>query len=454
MSFDVVMPQMGESIAEATVLKWHRKVGETIGKDETLYEISTDKVDAEIPSPLAGTLLEILVDVNITVPVGTVVARLGDASELGKGGASAPTPASVPASVPAAAPATEARLAAPVHPMADEDDNSLEGRLRTKSSPLVREMAKQHGVDLALVPGSGQNGRVTKEDMEAFLAKGGAASAPPVSGAMPRMAPAHDPSAPTMGVVPGLAVPPVPHVPAFAAGERVKVEPMSRMRKIIADNMVNSKLRTSPHVYTIFEIDMSNTARLRAKHRQAFEETYGTKLSFMPFIMKAVIKGLQAFPIVNSSVDGDNIVYKQDINLGIAVSLDWGLIVPVVKSADSLNLGGLARSLNDLATRARNKKLSPDEISGGTFTITNPGVFGDIFALPIINQPQVAIQAIGTIAKRPVVVTDENGSDAIAIRQIMYSGLSFDHRVVDGAVGDQFMTVVKKELETGTFGLE
>jgi 2-oxoglutarate dehydrogenase E2 component (dihydrolipoamide succinyltransferase) len=271
---------------------------------------------------------------------------------------------------------------------------------------------------------------------------------------MPTMAPAHDPSAPTLGAVPGLAVPPAPHVPAFASGERVKVEPMSRMRKIIADNMVKSKLHTSPHVYTIFEIDMSNTARLRAKHRKAFEESYGTKLSFMPFIMKAVIKGLQAFPIVNSSVDGDNIVYKQDINLGIAVSLDWGLIVPVVKNADSLNLGGLARSLNDLAERARAKKLSPDEISGGTFTITNPGVFGDIFALPIINQPQVAIQAVGTIAKRPVVVTDDLGNDAIAIRQIMYSGLSFDHRVVDGAVGDQFMTVVKKELETGTFGLE
>ncbi len=452
MPFDVVMPQMGESIAEATILKWHRKVGEAIGKDETLYEISTDKVDAEIPAPIAGTVLEILVDVNVTVPVGTVVARLGDASELGRGGAapaaSAPSPA-----------AAEAKVAAPVHPMATEDDNSLEGRLRSKSSPLVREMAKQHGVDLALVPGSGQNGRVTKEDMEAYLAKRGAApavapTAAPLSGEMPRMAPAHDPSAPTLGAVPGLAVPPAPHVPAFASGERVKVEPMSRMRKIIADNMVNSKLRTSPHVYTVFEIDMSNVARLRAKHRKAFEETYGTKLSFMPFIMKAVIKGLQAYPIVNSSVDGDNIVYKQDINLGIAVSLDWGLIVPVVKNADSLNLGGLARSLNDLADRARAKQLKPDEIGGGTFTITNPGVFGDVFGLPIINQPQVAIQSIGGIVKRPVVVTDENGSDAIAIRQMMFSGLSFDHRVIDGAVADQFMSVVKKELETGTFGLE
>lgn len=448
MSFDVVMPQMGESIAEATILKWHRQPGETIGKDETLFEISTDKVDAEIPAPIAGTVLEILVPVNQTVPVGSIVARLGDASE----GVSA-APATAPAAtVPSGPPSVvTAPLAPAVHPM-DADDVSEEARLRTRSSPLVREMARQHGVDLSQVKGSGIHGRVTRQDMEAFLA--GRAVAPPTLGEMPRMAPVHDPAAPTLGAVPGLSVPPAPALPVFAPGERVKVEPMSRMRKIIADNMVASKLRTSPHVYTIFEIDMTHISQLRQKHRKGFEETYGTKLSFMPFIMKAVIKGLQAFPVVNSSVDGDNIVYKQDINLGIAVALDWGLIVPVVKNADGLNLGGLARSLNDLAERARNRKLTPDEIQGGTFTITNPGVFGDIFALPIINQPQVAIQAIGTISKRPVVVTDALGNDAIAIRQIMYSGLSFDHRVVDGAVGDQFMSVVKKELETGTFGLE
>ena len=455
MAFDVIMPQMGESIAEATVLKWLKAPGDTIAKDETLYEISTDKVDAEIPAPAAGVLLEILVEVNKTVPVGTVVARIGAAGEKAAGGA-APVAASSSTAATVPVTAAEAKLATPVHPMADEDDNSEEARLRAKSSPLVREMAKQHGIDLRQVKGTGEQGRVTKADIEAFIASGAKApTAPaPVSGAMPIMAAAHDPSAPTMGVVPGLAVPVAPILPAFAPGERVKVEPMSRMRKIIADNMVNSKLRTSPHVYTIFEIDMSNVARLRAKHRKAFEESYGTKLSFMPFIMKAVIKGLQAFPIVNTSIDGDNIIYKQDINLGIAVSLDWGLIVPVIKNADSLNIGGLARSLNDLAERARAKKLQPSEISGGTFTITNPGVFGDIFALPIISQPQVAIQAIGTIAKRPVVVTDELGNDAIAIRQIMFSGLSFDHRVIDGAVGDQFMSVVKNELEKGTFGLE
>ena len=438
MSFDVIMPQMGESIAEATILKWHRQVGETIGKDETLFEISTDKVDAEIPAPLAGTLLEILVPVNQTVPVGSIVARLGDPSEAT---GTAPARTEMPSVI-------TAPLAPQVHPLDTEDSDSEEGRLRTRSSPLVREMAKQHGVDLSAVKGSGIHGRVTKQDMEAHLESRGSA---PVA---TRMAPVHDPGAPTLGAVPGLAIPPAPAMPVFSPGERVKVEPMTRMRKIIADNMVASKLRTSPHVYTIFEIDMTNVSLLRQKHRKPFEETYGTKLSFMPFIMKAVIKGLQAFPIVNSSVDGDNIVYKQDINLGIAVALDWGLIVPVVKNADSLNLGGLARALNDLANRARSKKLTPDEIQGGTFTITNPGVFGDIFALPIINQPQVAIQAIGTISKRPVVVTDNWGNDAIAIRQIMYSGLSFDHRVVDGAVGDQFMSVVKKELETGTFGLE
>ena len=444
MSFDVIMPQMGESIAEATILKWHRQVGEAIGKDETLFEISTDKVDAEIPSPLAGTVLEILVPVNQTVPVGSIVAKLGDPSEAT---ALAPASAAEPPSV------ITAPLAPQVHPLDNGADDSEEARLRTRSSPLVREMAKQHGVDLVRVPGTGIHGRVTKQDMEAFLAARTQVPAP-LRGAMPAMAKGHDPSAPTLGAVPGLAVPPAPALPVFAPGERVKVEPMSRMRKIIADNMVASKLRTSPHVYTIFEIDMSNVARLLQKHRKAFEETYGTKLSFMPFIMRAVIKGLQAFPIVNSSVDRDNIVFRQDLNLGIAVALDWGLIVPVVKNADGLNLGGLARALNDLADRARAKKLTPDEIQGGTFTITNPGVYGDLFALPIINQPQVAIQAIGSITKRPVVVTDVWGNDAIAIRQMMYSGLSFDHRAVDGAVGDQFMSVVKKELETGTFGLE
>ncbi|MBS1766791.1 MAG: 2-oxo acid dehydrogenase subunit E2 [Acidobacteria bacterium] len=438
MAFDVVMPQMGESIAEATVLKWHKQPGDAVAKDETLYEISTDKVDAEIPAPAAGTLLEILVEVNKTVAVGTVVARIGAAGEVS---ASAPAPAAAaPAAVAASAP-----LAAPTHPMSTEDDNSLEGRLKSKSSPLVREMAKQHGVDLKQLQGTGISGRVTKGDMEAYLAKGGAIA--------PSLAGAHDPSAPTMGIAAAIAVPPAPAMPAFAPGERVKIEPMSRMRKIIADNMVASK-RVSPHVYTVFEIDMTNVSRLRAKHKKGFEEQYGTKLSFMPFIMMAATKALRAYPEVNASIDGDNIVYKQDINLGIAVSLDWGLIVPVLKGADMMNLGGLARGLNDLADRARSKKLKPDETSGSTFTITNPGVYGDTFGLPIINQPNVAIQGVGNIVKRPVVVTGPDGTDFIAIRQIMFSSLGFDHRLVDGATADLFMSVVKKELETSTFGLE
>ena len=442
MALDIIMPQMGESIAEATIIKWHRKVGETIGKDETLYEISTDKVDAEIPAPMAGTLLEILVAENTTVPVGSVVGRLGTGAEKP---APAPTPAPASgagAAVPAASPAAVAPVAVPAAPQAAApaapqppapDADSLEGRLRTKSSPLVRRMAEEHRIDLTTVKGTGLMGRVTKEDMEAHLAKGPAAPIPA-------------PAAPA-------AAPQAPALPVFTAGERVKVEPMTRMRKIISDNMVASK-HTSAHVYTVFEMDMNHVARLRATHRQAFEAAYGTKLSFMPFVMMAAAKALRAFPIVNASVDGDNIVYKQDLNLGIAVSLDWGLIVPVVKNADQLNLGGLALALNDLAARARAKQLKPDEIQGGTFTITNPGSYGDTFGLPVINQPQVAIMGMGAVRKRPVVITDAFGQDAIAIREIMFSALSFDHRIIDGATADLFMAAVKKELEASTFGLE
>lgn len=451
MAFDVVMPQMGESIAEATVLKWLKQPGDTVAKDETLYEISTDKVDAEIPAPAAGTLLEIFVEVNKTVPVGTVVARIGAAGEKAAGG-SAPAPAAAPAVNAPASVAASAPLAASTHPMAVEDDNSLEGRLKSKSSPLVREMAKQHGVDLKQVQGTGISGRVTKTDMETFLAKGGA-PAPGASSVAPILAGVHDPSAPTMGLTPSISIAPAPSMPAFAPGERVKVEAMTRMRKIIADNMVASK-RVSPHVYTVFEIDMTNVARLRAKHKKAFEDQFGTKLSFMPFIMMAACKALRTYPTVNASIDGENIVYKQDINLGVAVSLDWGLIVPVLKGADMMNLGGLARGLNDLAERARSKKLKPDETSGSTFTITNPGVYGDTFGLPIINQPNVAIQGVGNIVKRPVVVTGPDGTDFIAIRQIMFSSLGFDHRLVDGATADLFMSVIKKEIEGSTFGLE
>jgi len=430
MAFDVVMPQMGESITEATILKWHRQVGEPIGKDETLYEISTDKVDAEIPAPLAGILVEILVEANATVPVGTVVGRIGAAGE------SAGAPAAVAAAPAAAAPAPAAQPGGAPAQAAPPAEDSLEERLRTRSSPLVRRMAEEQGVDLRTVKGSGLMGRVTKEDMEAHLANrpGPAAAAPPP----PPQAPARPAAA---------------AAPAYGAGERVKVEPMTRMRKLISDNMVASK-HTSAHVYTVFELDMSSVSRLRARHRKAFEEAYGTRLSFMPFVLTAVAKALRAFPTINASVDGDSIVYKLDINLGVAVALDWGLIVPVIKQADQLNLAGLARALNDLAARARSKQLKPDEIQGGTFTVTNPGSFGETFGLPVINQPQVAIMGMGAVKKRAVVITDADGQDAIAIRETMFSALSFDHRLVDGATADLFMAAVKKELETSSFGLE
>jgi len=439
MAFDVVMPQMGESITEATILKWHRQVGEAIGKDETLYEISTDKVDAEIPAPVAGTLLEILVQANATVPVGTVVGRIGGAAE-----APAPKAAAAPAAQAAPAPAAQEGEAAPAAPAAPApaapgkpDEESLEGRLKTKSSPLVRRMAEEQGVDLAAVKGTGLMGRVTKEDMEAHLAGRGATA----------------PAAPPAPARPAAPAPPQAPARPAAGGDRVRVEPMSRMRKLISDNMIHSK-HTSAHVYTVFEMDMSNVSRLRARHRQAFEQAYGTKLSFMPFTLMAVAKALRAFPVVNAALDGDNIVYKLDINLGVAVALDWGLIVPVIKNADQLNLAGLARAVADLAARARAKQLKPDEIQDGTFTITNPGSFGETFGLPVINQPQVAIMGMGAVKKRAVVITDADGQDAIAIRETMFSGLSFDHRLIDGATADQFMAAVKKDLENSSFGLE
>jgi 2-oxoglutarate dehydrogenase E2 component (dihydrolipoamide succinyltransferase) len=437
MALDIVMPQMGESITEATILKWHRKVGETIGKDETLYEISTDKVDAEIPAPVGGTLLEILVQENATVPVGTVVGRIGGEEEK-PAVASPGKPAGAPAPPePAPAPAAQAVPdQAPPAPGTLPDEESLEGRLRTKSSPLVRRMAQDQGVDLTAVRGTGLMGRVTKEDMEAYLAS--RAPATPQA------------QAPAQAIAP--AAPPRPAVPAAPAGQ-VRVEPMSRMRKIISGNMIASK-HTSAHVYTVFEMDMSNVSRLRARHRQAFEQAYGTKLSFLPFTLMAAARALRAFPVVNASVSGDAIIYKLDINIGVAVALDWGLIVPVVKQADQLNLAGLARAVNDLAARARSKQLKPEEIQDGTFTITNPGSFGETFGLPVINQPQVAIMGMGAVKKRPVVITDAAGQDALAIRETMFSGLSFDHRIIDGAVADQFMALIQKDLESSTFGLE
>jgi pyruvate dehydrogenase E2 component (dihydrolipoamide acetyltransferase) len=411
MPFDVVMPQMGESIAEATLLKWHRQVGEAVKADETLYEISTDKVDAEIPAPESGTLLAILVAENETVPVGTIVARIGAASDL------APAPPPVASETAPAAPPVEPPSTPQPPPVAAPD--SLEERLRTRSSPLVRRMAEAHQVDLGQLRGSGLQGRVTKADLEAHLTRPAAA---------------------------------VPAASQGVSGDRTRLEPLSRMRRIIADNMVLSK-HTAAHTYTVFEIDMSRVARLRQAHRQAFEAAFGAKLSFLPFVLASVTKALRAFPIVNARLEGEGIVHNLDIHLGVAVALDWGLLVPVLRNADQLSLGGLATGVQDLASRARAKQLRPDEIQGGTFTITNPGVYGDLFGMPVILQPQSAILAMGAVTKRAVVVTAADGTDSIAIRSVMFSTLSFDHRLVDGAVADQFMAAVKRELEQGDFGL-
>jgi len=399
---DVVMPQMGESIAEGTIVRWIKKVGERIDRDEPLFEISTDKVDAEIPSPAAGILMEIRAKEGETVPVNSVVAVIGEAG-------AAVTAAPVKADVPVSA-------VAPV-PVAAEI--ASDGQ-RQKSSPLVRKIAKEHRVDLAHVSGTGLGGRVTKDDILGYVGTG-ERPAPSAAGAA---APA--PAAPA---------------PAFKPGDNVEVVAMSVMRKKIAEHMVFSR-RTSAHVHSVFEVDYSRVAKIR-EARKADYERQGVKLTYMSFLMKATVDALKAVPIINSSLDGDHIVYKKDINLGIAVALDWGLLVPVIKHAEEKNTLGLSRAIQDLAARARSKQLKPDEVQGGTFTITNPGVFGALFGMPIISQPQVAIMGVGNIEKRVAVM-----EDAIAIRTKGYLSLGYDHRLIDGAVADEFMSHVKKTLES------
>jgi pyruvate dehydrogenase E2 component (dihydrolipoamide acetyltransferase) len=421
---DVPMPQMGESIAEGTVSKWLKKVGDVIKRDEPIFEISTDKVDAEIPSPTAGRLAEILVGEGMTVAVQTIVARI-------ETDVAAAVPASAPASVPAAAPAPVAApaAAAPVAHAAVGNGNgaSFEERVRTKSSPLVRKIAAEHGIELSAVSGSGIAGRVTKRDIEGLVANRGTARPP----------------RPT--------VPSTPHVahegPLPEAWEGDVVEPMTKMRALISDHMVISR-RTSAHVTSVFEVDLTRVARIRAKRRAEFEAASGQRLSYMPFIIKAAVDGLRQFPVVNASVAGHDVIYRKQYNIGIAVALDWGLIVPVIKHADELSMVGITRQLNDLANRARAKRLKPEEVEDGTFTITNPGVFGSLMGTPIINQPQVAIMGIGAIEKRPKVIEGDDGEDTIAIRTCAYFSLSFDHRLIDGAVADEFLAFVKKQLET------
>ena len=446
---DVVLPQLGESIAEGTIVRWLKKVGESVGKDEPLYEISTDKVDAEIPSPAAGVLLEILAQEGETVGVNSVVARVGQPGAT----AAAPAP-----SAQAAAPASDGKAAqaapppAPSAPAAPAPAStggipSVEELRRTKSSPVVRNIAKEHNINIAEVPGTGISGRVTKQDILGYIENRPATA--PTQAPAPTVAPAASaaPAAPAAPVAP--PAPPAAPRPSFAPGERVKVEQMSVMRKKIAEHMILSR-RTSAHVTTFFEVDFTRIAKLRDRVKKSFEERNGTKITFLPFIIKATTDALKAFPVVNASLDGDSIVYKQDINLGIAVALDWGLIVPVIKQADMLSLAGLARSSQDLAARARAKQLKPDEVAGGTFSITNFGLYGGLTATPIINQPQVAILGIGGITKRPWVLETEAG-DVIGIRQIGVLSLSFDHRIIDGAIADQFMAHIKKTLETTDF---
>jgi len=415
---DVVMPQMGESIFEGTITKWLKKVGEQVTRDEPLFEISTDKVDAEIPAPVSGVLTAIKAETGQTVQVNSVVAVIGGAAGVGSASAAPQAPSAVVATSVAATSAPVAREAASV---AGEE---------VRTSPLVRKLASENGVDLRQVAGSGAGGRVTKEDILAFVER---AKSAPVAAAPVATAPATEKVA-------------APATPSKFAGTPGVVEPMSVMRKKIAEHMIASR-RTSAHVHTVFDVDMTRIVKLRDKNKSRFQQSTGLKLTYTPFFIRAVAQGLRAWPIMNSSVEGDNINYKRDINIGIAVALDWGLLVPVIKHADELSFVGLQRALNDLGERARSKKLKPDEVSGGTFTITNPGIFGASFGLPIINQPQVAILDLGAIVKKPVVLTDKEGNDTLAIHSMITMAIGFDHRVVDGAVADQFMMVVKSVLE-------
>jgi len=428
---------MGESIAEGTITRWIKKVGDRVERDEPLFEISTDKVDAEIPSPASGVLTKILFKENEIVAVNIVVAEIdGDGAS-----AAAPPPAQTeekrPADVePSAAAVSQARTAHPAAAAGQEPVRPAGQKIR--SSPLVRKIAREHRVDLARVTGTGLGGRISKKDILAYLAQPSA-----VRPAAPTAGPAAIQTPPPV-TRPGPVAPPgpqVPPAPPIAFTEPTQVVPMTAMRRQIAEHMVMSK-RTSAHVATVFEVEMTHVVEVIGQNAAEFERRNGIKLTYTPFFVRAAVQALKQFPLANSSLDGENIVYKRDINIGVAVALETGLIVPVVKHADEKNFLGISRAVRDLAERARSKRLSVDDVQGGTFTITNPGIFGSLFGTPIINQPQVAIMGVGTIERRPVV-----RNDAIAIRPMVYLSLSFDHRVLDGAVADQFMGHIKKGLE-------
>ncbi len=438
---DVIMPQMGESIAEGTLSKWLKQVGDAVKRDEPIFEISTDKVDAEIPAPNAGTLAEILVQEGQTVEVNTVVARIE--TEAGAAAAvAAPAPAPVapveaPTPAPAPAPAPEPVVAAPAAKPApppppsrgggDGAGETAEDRLRRRSTPLVRKMAAEHNLDLAAITGTGMAGRVTKQDLLDFLER------------RPRAAPPR--AAPAVAAGPRVEI----RGPQVEPWEGDRVEPWSRIRKLTADHMIMSRL-VSAHVASVFEVDYTRVAQIRSKLKREYADR-GANLTFLAFITKAVADNIRNHPVVNAAVTGESTIFRRDVNIGIAVALDWGLIVPVIKHADGLSLIGTARAINDLGERARTKKLNPDEIQQGTFTITNPGVFGSLTGIPIINQPQVAILAVGSITKQPAVVTLPDGTDAIGIRVKGMLSMSYDHRVVDGADADRFLADVRTTLE-------
>jgi len=475
MPTDVIMPQMGESIFEGTITKWLKKPGDKIQRDEPLFEISTDKVDAEIPAPASGVLKEIKVQEGATVQVNTVVATIDEAgsaaakpSEPAKaaaktnGGAAATDGPAKAATPPAPSPQAEGTskakqpqpteterpaAAAPQAPAAEfgqqaraeADDHELiefpgPGGKQIRTSPLVRKIAKENNIDLSRVQGSGMQGRITKDDILAYISHGAAAHMP-VAANVTKVSPQ-----------PAAASRPAPAIQSGPLQIPGEIVPMSAMRKKIAERMVESK-RISPHVHTVYEVDMTRIARLRQRVRADWEKRNGAKLTFSPFIARATVAAMQQHPIVNSSVEGDSVHYHANINLGIAVSLDWGLIVPVIKRAEELNFLGLQRAINDLAERARHKRLNPDDVAGGTFTITNPGSIGGLFGMPIIMQPQVAILGTGGIVKTPVVMTDEDGVDSIAIRSIMHVVLGYDHRIIDGATAGYFLGNIKKFLE-------
>lgn len=494
MSEEVKMPQMGESIAEGTIVRWLKQVGDSVKRDEPLFEISTDKVDAEIPAPASGVLSEIKVKEGETVAVNTVVAVIngGDGAKPAAEAPKQEAPKQEPPKQEAAAPKQEApkqeapkqEPAAPAPPAAEqppappqpaeppvpqqasappakpaaEAPTSKEESRTSRSSPLVRKIAEENGVDISQIEGTGINGRVTKNDILSFIENRGAAqpaAQPKTEAAATQPPAAQQPAAqPPTAQAPARAPQPLKAPaaeqgevgpPPFSEGDRYEIEPMTMMRRRIAERMVESR-HISAHVTSIIEVDFTETAKLRDEVKDEYLKRDGVKLTFLPFIIKAVIEGIKKFPIINSSVWGDQIVYKKDINIGIAVALDWGLIVPVVRNVDEKSLLGIARAVNDLGERARKKQLKPDEVQGGTFTITNPGVYGGLIGTPIINQPQVAILGVGAIKKRPWVI-----NDAIAIRQIGLLSLSFDHRVIDGAIADQFLATVRDVIEAADY---